>query len=119
MPNVDPKQIAAIEKAIEEKYGIDAILDPSSFWTPEKEKVYLDQVKSVEKFYRQRPYENYADQGGFILKEKLVSRSNFDSCSICGEQAYKINDELYMTKFNSCFKCFVKHIEGREAKWQK
>jgi len=118
MPKYDDKQISAFEKAIEEKYGIDAILDPSSFWTPEKEKAYLDQIKSVEKYYRQQPYENYVDQGGFILKEKLVNRSSFKSCSLCGEQAYKTNDELYMTKFNTCFKCFVKYIEGRETKWQ-
>ena len=38
MPNVDPKQIAAIEKAIEEKYGEAAVLDPSSLWNQDKEK---------------------------------------------------------------------------------
>ena len=119
MPNVDPKQIAAIEKAIEEKYGIDAILEPSSFWTTEKEKAYLDQVKAVEKYYRQQPYEKYVDQDGFILKEKLLNKRNFKNCSYCGEQAYKADDEIYMTKFDCCSKCFVIHLEGREYKWQK
>ena len=119
MPNVDPKQIAAIEKAIEEKYGEAAVLDPSSLWNQDKEKAYLDQVKSVEKYYRQQAYENYVDQGGFILKEKLVSKKNFKNCSSCGEQAYKADDEIYMNKFDCCFKCYIKHIEGRETKWQK
>ena len=119
MPKYDEKQISAFEKAIEEKYGIDAILDPSSFWTPEKEKTYLDQVKVVEKYYRQQPYENQIDQGGFILREKLLNKRNFKNCSYCGDQAYKASDEMYMTKFNCCFKCYVTHLEGRENKWQK
>ena len=116
---IDQKQLSAIEKAIEEKYGDIAVLDPSSLWTTEKEKAYLDQVKAVEKYYRQQPYENHIDQGGFILKEKLVSKKNFKKCSLCGEQAYRGEDEVYMTKYDSCCKCYIKHIEGRETKWQK
>ena len=113
MPNYDSERISAFEKAIEEKYGSNAILDPSSLWTQEKEKSYLDQIKLVEKYYRQQAKENYSDQGGFILKEKLINRKSFASCSYCNEQAYKSNDEVYMTKFNCCFKCYVKYLEGR------
>ena len=50
MPNYDYKQISAFEKAIEEKYGEKAVLNPSSLWDTEKEKAYLEQVKSVEKY---------------------------------------------------------------------
>ena len=91
MPNVDPKQIAAIEKAIEEKYGNIAVLDPSSLWTTEKEKAYLDQIKSVEKYYRQQAYENYTDQGGFILKEKLVSKKLTSKTNVLIKNKYVIN----------------------------
>lgn len=115
----DPKQISALEKAVEEKYGETAVLDPSTLWTPDKEKAYLDQVKAVEKFYRQQPYENQIDQGGFILREKLLTKKNFKNCSKCGDQVYKAADEMYMTKFNCCFSCYVLHLEGRENKWQK
>ena len=115
----DPKQIPALEKAVEIMYGEKAVLDPSAFWTAEKEKIYLEQVKEVEKYYRQQPYENYKDQGGFILKEKLLNKRNFKNCSYCGEQAYKTDDEVYMTKFDCCSKCYVIHLEGRETKWQK
>ena len=115
----DPKQISALEKAVEEKYGDKAVLDPSTLWTPDKEKAYLDQVKEVEKYYRQQSHENQVDQGGFILREKLLTKKNFKNCSYCGEQAYKTDDEVYMTKFDCCSKCFVIHLEGRETKWQK
>jgi len=113
MPNYDYKQISALEKAIEEKYGQQAILNPSDLWTPEKEKVYLDQVRSVEKYYRQQPHEQCVDQGGFIMKEKLVNKNNFKNCLLCNKQAYKSEDEIYMQKFNSCFRCYILKIEGR------
>jgi len=109
----EQKQIAALEKAIEVKYGEKAVLDPSSMWTTEKEIVYLEQVKKVEKYYRQLPHETYKDQDGFIIKEKLLSKNNFKKCSYCGEQALKTNDDVYMTKFNSCFKCYILHVEGK------
>lgn len=115
----DPKQIPSLEKAIEQKYGEQAILDPSSLWTTEKESIYLEQVKVVEKYYRQQPYEKQVDQGGFILKEKLINKRNFKNCSLCGEQAYKAEDDLYMNKFDCCSKCYIIHLEGRETKWQK
>jgi len=119
MPNYNFKQISAFEKAIEEKYGDKAILDPSSLWNVEKEKAYLEQVKSVEKYYRNQAYEKQIDQGGFIVKEKLINKKNFKNCSLCGEQAYKSEDDLYMNKFDCCCKCYIKNIEGRESKWHK
>ena len=119
MPNYDYKHISAFEKAIEEKYGDKAVLNPSSLWNTEKEKAYLEQIKSVEKYYRQQAYENQIDQGGFILKEKLINKRNFKNCSLCGQQAYKAEDDLYINKYDCCSKCYIIHIEGRETKWQK
>lgn len=110
----DQKQISSIEKAVEEKYGQEAVLDPSSLWNSEKEKAYLEQVKEVEKFYREQRLERQIDIGGFLIREKLVSKKSFQNCSLCKEQVYKASDETYMTKFNCCFKCYVLKIEGRE-----
>ena len=114
MPNYDYKQISALEQSIGEKYGEIAVTNISDLWDKEKEKSYLDQVKAVEKFYRQQPYETYSDQGGFILKNKLINKKNFKSCSLCNEQAYKANDELYMNKFDCCYLCYIEHIERRK-----
>ena len=119
MPEYNKKQLAAFEEAIEKKYGEDAVLDPSLLWSTEKEKEYLKQVKDVEKFYRQQPFENYIDQGGFILKEKLINKKSFKNCSLCKEQAYKTIDEVYMNKYDSCYICFVLKIENREEKWKQ
>ncbi len=37
--------LAAIEKAIKEKYGDDAIQNPKKHWDKEKEKKYLEELK--------------------------------------------------------------------------
>ena len=39
----DLDYIARLEKAIEEKYGKEAIINPKSNWTDEKEKQYLSE----------------------------------------------------------------------------
>ena len=41
----DLNYIASLEKAISKKYGKEAVQNPSSNWTPEKEKEYLEQLK--------------------------------------------------------------------------
>lgn len=110
---LEHKQIMALEKAIEEKYGEIAVLPPQSLWNTEKEKAYLEQAKGVAKYYRQSPEEDYKDQGGFLLKEKLINKKNFTCCSYCKEQAYKSIDDVYMTKFGSCYKCYIINIEGK------
>ena len=45
MSNKDLNYIAGLEKAIKQKYGEEAVQNPSSNWTPEKEKEYLQQLK--------------------------------------------------------------------------
>ena len=48
----DYNYIAALEKAIAEKYGKDAVQDFRSMWTPEKEKDYLSDLK--EKYDKEK-----------------------------------------------------------------
>ena len=43
------EQIAAVEKAIAEKYGKDTVQDFRSGWTPEKEKAYLKELEETNK----------------------------------------------------------------------
>ena len=40
-------QIAAIEKAISEKYGEETIVNPKANWDENKEKEYLQQMKEL------------------------------------------------------------------------
>ena len=43
----DYDKIAAVEKAIKEKYGDEAIQNPRADWDEKKEKEYLEQMKRV------------------------------------------------------------------------
>ena len=40
-------EVAALEKAIREKYGEQAITNPKGAWNPEKEAGYIEEVKKA------------------------------------------------------------------------
>ena len=44
--NKDPNYAVKIEKAIAQKYGKEAIVNPKSQWDDSKEREYLDELKS-------------------------------------------------------------------------
>ena len=47
MKDKDLNQIAAVEKAIAEKYGAEAVANPKANWDEIKEKEYLKQMKEL------------------------------------------------------------------------
>ena len=47
MSNKDYNKVVAIEKAIKEKYGEEAIANPRTNWDENKEKDYLEQMKEL------------------------------------------------------------------------
>ena len=46
----DLNKIAYVEKAIAKKFGQEAIINPKSGWTDEKEEEYLEQLKEFAQF---------------------------------------------------------------------
>jgi hypothetical protein len=114
MPKYEIKQIYNLESAIEEKYGKEALVDPSENWTTEKETVYLEQLKIVDKLYRETSEANEVlKTNGFLINKNLLGIINFKTCPSCGSQICKSNDDVYMTKFSCCFRCYVNNIEGK------
>ena len=78
----DPNQIAYIEKAIAKKFGKEAIINPKSGWTDEKEKEYLEQLNEFYSKKRKKSDENEkVDKEGFLLSKNLSfhKRSNLRS----------------------------------------
>ena len=49
MAKKDLNKVAKIEKAISQRWGEEAIVNPKSKWDEEKEKEYLEQIKNSEK----------------------------------------------------------------------
>ena len=104
-------QVAALEKAIREKYGEEAITNPKGSWNPEKEQEYIEEVKKA--YLREVTEREKLEIDGVLVDKKLINKVIDRSCKHCSSLSFKRTDDLYLTKFRSCFKCYVLHIEGR------
>jgi len=120
MSNEDYDKIAAIEKAIKEKYGPDAIANPKSNWTEEKEKEYLSQMKELyRKNKHKREYEEKIDVNGVKMSKKLLNRESLKNCPVCGALPKSVKDDVSLIKFDCCNKCYIQYVEDREERWLK
>jgi len=112
----DLNYIAGLEKAIKQKYGEDAIQNPSSNWTPEKEKEYLEQLK--ENKIKEMTSDRIEEREGFLFSAKLIKKDNKSVCTICSN-ILKQRDMLFETKYECCQNCYVHYVEGREERWKQ
>jgi hypothetical protein len=118
---IDQDNIVALEKAIAKKYGDKTVQNPKANWDDIKEKEYIEQLKKVaEKLNLSSETGDKVEFNGVFVSKKLLNREIADrTCSLCERFSFNQKDDLYMTKFNSCFECYIKHIEGRETKRNK
>lgn len=112
----DLNYIAGLEKAIKQKYGEDAIQNPSSNWSPEKEKEYLEQLK--ENKIKEMTSDRIEEREGFLFSAKLIKKDNKSVCTICSN-ILKQRDMLFETKYECCQNCYVHYVEGREERWKQ
>ena len=118
MKNKDPNYIVKVEKAIAEKYGEETIQNPKSFWTDDKEKEYVKQLKHLYKTSNEKD-DHQVDVGGVFIAEKLITKESKRSCPVCNTYSFKSRDDVYMAKFNRCEKCYIQWVEDREERWLK
>ena len=116
MKEKDLNKIAKIEKAIKEKYGEEAIQNPKGSWNQEKENKYLEELKT---FYEntKRP-KTTEERNGFLVKTRKSENKVNRKCPVCDSYSFSGRDDLYMTKFECCFNCYIQYIEGREERWK-
>ena len=97
----NPDQIAAIEKAISEKYGEEAVQNPRGNWTETKEKNYLEQSKDFyKKQYKIDEWQEKVDVNGIKISKKSM-------------------DDVCLVKFDCCNACYIQYVENREERWLK
>lgn len=116
MKKKDLNEIAKIEKAIKEKYGDEAIQNPKGSWNKEKEDKYLEELKAFYK--RPARSKETKEVKGILIKEKKTSPVTDRNCPVCGSYSFTPKDDLYMTKFQCCFDCYIQYIEDREERWK-
>jgi len=116
--NKDPKRIAAVEKAIAEKYGDEAIANPRANWDEEREKDYLQQMKEFyKKVNKNEGFQEKIDINGIKVTKKLLNRESLKSCPVCGSFPKKSMDDVCFVKFDCCHRCYIQYVEDREERW--
>ena len=120
MKDKDLNYIAAVEKAISEKYGAEAITNPKANWDEEKEKEYEEQLKKLaEKERDTEDRDEKIEVDGILMSRKLLNRETTKrSCPVCGEYSFKIRDDVFMNKFDCCYNCYIQWVDGREDRWK-
>jgi hypothetical protein len=115
-----PDRIAAVEQAISKKYGEETVQNPKANWDETKEKEYLKQSKEFyQKSYKNQEQQEKVDIKGIKVSKKLLNRESLRCCSVCGSYPRKSMDDVCLTKFECCNKCYLQHVEGREERWLK
>jgi len=118
MTEKDANYIPKLEKAIAQKYGEEAINNPRRFWDDTKEKDYIVQSREEQrKFAKLAETQDKVEQDGFLINKKLLTRDHNRTCPICARYSFRSRDDMYMSKFKTCFVCYIKWIEGREERW--
>tara|TARA_Y100000034_G_C6779161_1_gene348087 strand:- start:502 stop:891 length:390 start_codon:yes stop_codon:yes gene_type:complete len=118
MTEKDPNYIPKLEKAIAQKYGPEAIDNPRKFWDETKEQEYIQQSKLfVEKLKKNEAQIEKVETDGFLVNKKLLNKDTNRVCSVCNEYSFDVRDNLYINKFDCCWKCYIQWIEGREERW--
>ncbi len=118
MNKKDPNYVAALEKAIKEKYGDLATMNPKHFWDSEKEKQYINDSKVAStKSVNNELTREKIELDGVLMPKKLFNKNTNKTCSVCNLYSFNKNDDLYLNKYTVCNNCYVKFIEDREERW--
>ena len=117
MKSKDPNYAVKIEQAIAKKYGEETVQHPKKGWDDKKEKEYLKQLKD---FYRhdEDGINDEEEINGVFIPKKLITRNSKRSCPVCNVYSFKSNDDVYMSKYDCCEKCYIQWVEGREERWK-
>ena len=116
----DPNYIAKLEQAIAKKYGEETIQNPRGNWDESKEKDYEGQLKKLsEKEQMTEEQDEMVEVDGILMSKKLFTReSTKRTCPVCTEYSFKIRDDVFMNKFDCCYKCYIQWIHDREDRWK-
>ncbi len=115
----DPNYLAAVEKAITEKYGKDTVQDFRNQWQEDKEKDYLKQLKRLTKKNDNLSSTKEEFSVGDIKITKRRSKQKQDrTCPVCKTYSFSRRDDLYMNRFKCCHDCYLDFVIGREEAWK-
>ena len=91
----DLNYVAAVEKAISEKYGKEAVQDFRSTWEAEREESYLVQLKNRRtKLQTLKDRKKFFLVGDVEIKKKHNAEQPNRTCPVCKTYSFSSRDEL-------------------------
>ena len=117
MKSKDPNYAIKVEQAIAKKYGEITVQHPKKEWNDEKEKEYLEELRDFYR-YEESGINDEEEINGVFIPKKLITRNSKRSCPVCNVYSFKSNDDVYMSKYDCCEKCYIQWVEGREERWK-
>lgn len=111
----DPDWALKIEQEIRKKYGEKAVINPKKFITSEFDQQYRTFLKKMA-IDDTKPEEK-VNIDGVLLPSKLFIKEKNKKCCVCNSEFLSNKDELYLLKYETCERCYIIEIEGREDKW--
>tara|TARA_Y100000592_G_C5414138_1_gene289701 strand:+ start:98 stop:529 length:432 start_codon:yes stop_codon:yes gene_type:complete len=111
------ERIAAIEKAIAEKYGKDTVQDFRSGWNPEKEKAYLQQLKEANS-NKNKVTSKVENITGVEIRTNTIGKKKERICPVCKTYSFSGRDDLYMNRFKCCYECYIDFVAHEEERWK-
>jgi len=110
--------VAALEKAISDKYGSEASRDIRYFWDSDKEKEYKRQLKELaKKSLEQGRNKEQIEKNGYLLLKKNRKSELYSNCPLCSIRTQTVFDDIKVEKYECCQHCFVDFVEHREERW--
>ena len=75
----------------------------------------------MKDLYKRRNEEEqeHVEVNGVFVSNKLFTKETKRSCPVCNTYSFKSNDDVYMSKFQCCEKCYIQWVEDREERWLK
>ena len=115
----DTNYIAAVERAITEKYGQNTAQDFRNEWADEKEKEYLRQLAELQGKRDRTSQDKEEIVIGDVRITKRRSRQKENRCCpVCKTYSFSRRDDLYMNRFDCCQQCYINFVEFREERWK-
>lgn len=114
MDKKDPRYLPLLEKAIEERWGPEAIKHPLKDWDDKKEEEYKKQLQGLleKKKFQKKADPKLVENAGFYIDEELFNKDTDRTCSRCNTYSFSVRDDLYMNKFGCCYKCYLKYSQN-------
>jgi len=107
-----------LEKAIQDKYGSNAIRNykdlPEDFKNSLAAEIQDFEYK-IEQKKMQKPSKHF---DGFFIIGSLIKENNSERvCKVCDSFSFDISDEIYFHRFDCYQKCYIQFVEDREERW--